>query len=171
VTYSIYSSKKEPVNVSLQVIYLGESGWVNLTNQALNSDDYYLNSTIDISLVMATLGITADYNSPYTLNLNATNYVTHLYADTQGNFRLRDSTYDLVILFFPLIILILFSILAFWKQSKIILTATITTAILYATMLATSFAGTIDTWYVVLLIVYALALSTMFFFWKKGTKK
>jgi general stress protein CsbA len=116
---------------------------------------------------MASLGITADYNSPYTLSLNATNYVTHLYADTQSNFRLRDSTYDMIILFFPLIILILFSILTFWKQSKIILTATITTAILYAVMLATQFAGTIDTWYVVMLIIYALALSTMFFFWKK----
>lgn len=167
VTYSVYSSKKEPVNVSLQVIYLGESGWVNLTNQALNSDDYYLNSTIDISLVMAALGITADYNSPYTLNLNATNYVTHLYGDDQSNFKLRDATYDMIVLFFPLILLLLFSILAFWKQSKIILTATITTAILYATMLATQFAGTIDAWYVVLLIVYALALSTMYFFWKK----
>jgi hypothetical protein len=171
VTYSVYSSKKEPVNVSLQVIYLGVSQWINLTNQALNSDEYYLNSTIDISLAMAALGITADYNSPYVLNLNATNYVTHLSADTQSNFRLRDSTYDMVILFFPLIILILFSILAFWKQSKIILTATITTAILYATMLATSFAGTIDSMYVVLLIVYALALSTMYFFWKKSSPK
>lgn len=170
VQYSVYSSKKEPVNVSLQVIYLGQSKWINLTNQALNSNQYWLNSTIDIAMAMSMLGISTNYNNYYTLNLTATNYVTHLYADTQGNFRLRDSTYDTILLAFPLIILILFTLLAFWKQSRIILTATITTAILYATMLATSFAGTIDSWYVVLLIVYSLALSMMFFFWK-GVKK
>jgi hypothetical protein len=171
ITYSIYSSKKENVNVSLQVVYQGISGWVNLTNVSMNSNQYWYNSTFDIATIMAALGVHYDYNVPYFLNLSATNILTNLQDDDQSQFRLRDSTFDLIILIFPLVILLLFSILAFWKQSKIILTAAITTAILYATILATQFSGTIDTWFVVMLVVYALALSMMYFFWKKkGTK-
>jgi general stress protein CsbA len=171
ITYSIYSSKKENVNVSLQVVYQGISGWVNLTNVSMNSNQYWYNSTFDIATIMAALGVHYDYNVPYFLNLSATNVLTNLHDDDQSQFRLRDSTFDLIILIFPLVILLLFSILAFWKQSKIILTAAITTAILYATILATQFAGTIDSWFVVMLVVYSLALSMMYFFWKKkGTK-